>query len=339
MDAATTSPKCYCNVLAMEKGLDPAGSAGAFDDAMLVETPLPWKHPMHHLVGVLPPQIIDVLRLWRQQSQAGTPVRHRPLMIAPDAAYSLPGWRRLMFFTRTAPRIAQYARTEYLVPEAELGPLVWAWYQAQDEVSRFDTYRVDPQAGRDLLVCTHGTIDAACAKFGFPLYAMLRQQHAHEHLRVWRVSHFGGHVFAPTLLDMPTGHYWAYVDAPQAAQIARQSGNVRDLYGYYRGWAGLVPGFAQATEREVWMQHGWDWFAYPRAGRILAKDATAAHPQWAQVHLDYSTPDGTAQGSYALRVEVRMHVHTRPKTADEKEYAYPQYVVTEMQRTSPANGL
>ena len=339
MEAAKTSMKCYCNVLAMDKGLDPAGYAGAFDDAMLVETPLPWKRPMQKITGALPQQIVDLLHLWRTQSQAGTPSRHRPLMIAPDTTYSRRGCRRVMFFTRTMPRIAQYTRTEYLVPEAEMGPLVWAWYQAQTDLPRFDPYRVDRQDVRDLLVCTHGTVDAACAKFGFPLYALLRQQYAHARLRVWRVSHFGGHVFAPTMLDLPTGHYWAYVDTAQAAQIVEQTGDVHKLYGHYRGWAGCVPGFVQVAEREVWMQHGWDWFAYQKAGQIIAADTTAAHAQWAQVRFDYATPDDEQPGSYELRVEVRMHVHARPKTDDQQEHAYPQYVVTDMQRINHAARL
>jgi hypothetical protein len=244
-----------------------------------------------------------------------------------------------MFFTRTMPLIAHYARVEYLVPGAEVGPLVWAWYQAPAGLPRFDPYRVEPQGVRDLLVCTHGSVDAACAKFGFPLYALLRQHYAHERLRVWRVSHFGGHVFAPTMLDLPTGHYWAYVDTAQAAQIAEHTGEVRKLYGHYRGWAGCAPGFVQVAEREVWVQHGWDWLAYQKAGQVIATDTAAAHPQWARVRLDYTTPDGERPGSYELRVEVRTHIHTQPKTADQKEHAYPQYAVTDMQRIRPADRL
>ena len=55
------------------------------------------------------------------------------------------------------------------------------------------------------MVCTHGNIDAACARFGYPIYQQLRQNYATQSLRVWRCSHFGGHQFAPTLIDFPSG--------------------------------------------------------------------------------------------------------------------------------------
>lgn len=89
-----------------------------------------------------------------------------------------------------------------------MGTLAWALYEAREQLPTFERYRVpDADKVRDILVGTHGTIDVACAKFGYPLYRHLRDTYADEGLRVWRVSHFGGHVFAPTLMDMPTGHY------------------------------------------------------------------------------------------------------------------------------------
>ena len=147
-------------------------------------------------------------------------------MVAPDAEYSRPGFRRVIHYTRPDPPFTRYDQREYLVPEGQLGALLWALYETPADLSRFEPYRVAAANVRDLLVCTHGTVDVACAKFGYPLYKYLRQQHAGDHLRVWRVSHFGGHVFAPTLLDLPTGHLWAYVEAAQADQIAARSGSV-----------------------------------------------------------------------------------------------------------------
>ncbi|MCC6804814.1 MAG: hypothetical protein IT319_18165 [Anaerolineae bacterium] len=52
-DAPKVTAKLYCNVLAMERGLDPAGSAGSFRDAVTVETSLPWKHEIYEQVGKL----------------------------------------------------------------------------------------------------------------------------------------------------------------------------------------------------------------------------------------------------------------------------------------------
>jgi len=188
---------------------------------------------------------------------------------------------------------------------------------------------------RDLLVCTHGTVDAACAKFGYPLYNDLRSNHAGSDVRVWRVSHFGGHVFAPTMMDMPTEHYWAYVEARQAELIVRQTGDVRALYGHYRGWAGLADGFLQAAERELWMQYGWGWFAYLKRGRSKTGDLDGEDPTWAEVQIDFRTPDGLTTGAHTARVEVCRRVSTAHSTASEIEHLYPQYVVTHLQAGSP----
>ena len=326
--------KEYCNVRAIQHGLDPAGHAGHFDDAIVLETPLPWKREIYQTAGALPQEMIDLLALWLERYRAGAPYNHRPLMIAPDPEYSRKGYRRVMFFKRQAGAFAHYAKTEYWAPEEELGALIWALYEAQDRLPAFEDYRTptsDPV--RDILVCTHGTIDVACAKFGYPLYRHLRDAYADDNLRVWRVSHFGGHVFAPTLMDMPTGHYWAYVENDQAAQIIGRSGNVATLRGYYRGWSGLDYGPLQVAEREMWQREGWRWFDYAKCGEVVAQDSDEKEPQWTQVRVTYAMPDGT-EGVYTARVEVTHSVETKYSTDRADTHVYPQYGVTELEKHS-----
>lgn len=320
--------KAYCNVLALEKGLDPVGHAGSFDDAVLIETPLPWKRDIYQQAGALPAEAIALMGLWLGRYHETGEYRHRPLLIAPDTAYSRAGFRRVMFYTRSTPDAPHFEKHEYCVPEAELGGLLWALYEARENLSQYQVYRVpEHDATRDILVCTHGTVDAACAKFGFPLYNDLRRNHAGEGLRVWRVSHFGGHVFAPTLMDMPTGHYWAYVEESQARQIVRRDGDVSSMRGHYRGWAGLNDGVVQAAERELWQRHGWGWFTYPKSGEIIKQDeADPQNPLWAEVGITYQTPDG-ATHTHRSRVEVVQHIETITTTGNEHTHRYPQYVV------------
>lgn len=332
MQAEHTTTKAYCNRLAIEKGLDPAGYAGSFDDAVLIEIPLPWKKDLYQQANPLPQEAIDLMALWLQQYHEGIPYRHRPLLIAPDAEYSQPGFRRVMLYTRHAGEITAFDKIEYSVPEDELGSLLWALFEARDDLPRFEPYRTtEADTLRDILVCTHGTVDAACAKFGYPLYNDLRRNYADENLRVWRVTHFGGHVFAPTLMDMPLGHYWAYVEEAQARQIVQRSGAVAALRGHYRGWAGLVSGFMQAAERELWQQYGWDWLAYRKSGEVLAQDPDEEHPAWAEIRIRYTTPEGM-QATYEARVEVQHHIETTPSTGYAETYNYPQYVVTQLER-------
>lgn len=326
--------KAYCNVLALQKGLDPAGNAGDFDDAVVIETPLPWKKDLYQTAGALPQEMINLLALWLEQYKAGLGYRHRPLLIAPDAEYSRAGFRRVMFYTRQPGMFAHYDKTEFLVPEQELGALVWALYEAREDLPRFAQYRVpDAEATRDLLVCTHGTVDAACAKFGYPLYNDLRKHHASDSLRVWRVSHFGGHVFAPTMMDMPTGHYWAYVEETQAAQIVTYSSHPAALRGHYRGWAGLERGFMQAAEREMWQCEGWAWFTYHKSGEVLAQDPDEENPQWAEVRVQFASPDGKTSGVYEARIEVDQRIEAISTTGNTATHAFPQYVVTRLDKS------
>jgi hypothetical protein len=333
MTVQTIENKAYCNILAMQKGLDPAGYAHDFDDSVIVEIPLPWKKTIYQEAGALPQEMIDLMALWLKDYHEGKGYRHRPLMVAPDHQYSRPGYRRVMFYTRQPG--ANFDKIEYSVPEKDLGALVWALYEAREELPQFERYRTpEADATRDLLVCTHGTVDAACAKFGYPLFNYLRKKHACESLRVWRVSHFGGHVFAPTMMDMPTGHYWAYVEQEQATQIVERNSDVAALRGHYRGWAGLEDGFMQAAERDMWQREGWDWFSYRRFGSVMAQDTDHEEPTWMEVCIEFASPDNTIQGSYQARVELHQLVETPHTTGHPDSYPYPQYVVTAISKRS-----
>jgi hypothetical protein len=324
----------YCNVLALQRGLDPAGHADSFEDLLLLETPLPWRSDLYQVAGVLPQQAIDLYALWLRRYEAGQPYNHRALLIAPDPEYSQPGYRRVMFYTRPPAAFAQFARCEYLVPEEQAGALVWALFEARDQLRSFECYRLPEdefqrRARRDILVCTHGTIDVACARFGYPLYRHLRDEHGTNELRVWRASHFGGHVFAPTLMDMPSGHYWAYVTKPKGQQIVERSGDVGSVYSHLRGWAGLAEGFEQAADCELWRREGWEWFDYTRHSTIVAQDDSGDEPLWARVRIDFTRPDGASSACTAL-VTMTHTVATRPSTGDAHDHAYPQYAVTEI---------
>lgn len=324
----------YCNALALARGLHPAGHADSFAEGLLLlEAPLPWRRELYQVAGALPQQVIDLYALWLQRYQAGQPYQHRAVLLAPDPHYSQPGYRRVMFYRRPTGAFAAFPMTEYLVPEAEAGALVWALYEDRAQLAAFERYRLPAdnaggQARRDILVCTHGTVDVACAKFGYPLYRYVRDEFAGDDLRVWRASHFGGHVFAPTLIDLPTGHFWAYVTAEQAQQIIGRSGEVSELAPHLRGWAGLASSFEQAADCALWQQEGWGWFDCARRGQIVAEaEAGTEGPTAASVRIDYARPDGE-QGSYTAHVAITHTVATRHSTGDEGEYAYPQYAVT-----------
>lgn len=331
MSAEKTTVKAYCNVLAIQKGFDPAGHASDFEDLVVLEIPLPWKNSMYSQAGTLPQEIIDLFKVWLQHYHEGKGYPHRLLMVAPDAAYSHPGRRRVMFYTRQAGAFVWFEKIEYLIPDSKMGALTWALYEDREHLPHFDAYRVpEGNSIRDVMICTHGTVDAACAKFGYPLYKHMRKTYASDKLRIWRVSHFGGHIFAPTLLDMPHGHFWAYVEDAQAARIVRQDSDVRELRGHYRGWAGLEGGFLQAAEREIWQCEGWDWFTYSKCGQVITQDTDTENPKWCEIQIDYSS--AIQQGTYRARVEIHKHVSLFATTGNKTEHLFPQYIITDLRK-------
>jgi hypothetical protein len=63
------------------------------------------------------------------------------------------------------------------------------------------------------IVCTNGKRDAACARFGLPLYNALRDLRREQ---TWQTIHIGGHRFAGTLVCLPEGVYYGRL-APEDA--------------------------------------------------------------------------------------------------------------------------
>jgi hypothetical protein len=340
----TTAESRFCSVCARQAGLDPAGHAGApYDVIVAAELPLPWPYGLWSDAGRLPPEALAITQHIRDEYARTREVRIGMLGIAPDARYSAPDMRRVLCWRRPCGPFAQFARGEYLVPTPQLGPLMAALALEPERAGDFASYRQEGDA-RDLLVCTHGAVDAACSKFGYPAYRQLRAlaDGSGGALRVWRTTHFGGHVFAPTLIDMPHGSYWAFIGREEAELLAARRGPAERLRDHYRGWAGVHSPFLQVLERELFVRHGWEWLAYDKAGRILAHDPAAAvdehgdsEPAWAEVRLDYRAPDGTA-GTATARVELAARVDLIHTSGGPETYAYPQYAVAWLREETSA---
>ncbi|GGA35598.1 hypothetical protein CYANOKiyG1_53310 [Okeania sp. KiyG1] len=115
-----------------------------------------------------------------------------------------------------------------------------------------------------MLVCTHGSHDKCCAKYGNPFYTQAKKTISElgvKNTRIWKASHFGGHRFAPTMIDFPDGRYYGLLDGESFKSILLRTGNIKLLGGVYRGW-GILPTCIQALERELMFHHGWEWFKY-----------------------------------------------------------------------------
>lgn len=148
-------------------------------------------------------------------------------------------------------------------------------------------------SARDVLICTHGRRDVCCGSRGSALLAELeRAGGLGPGVRLWATTHTGGHRFAPTVLVLPEGTMWAYMEPHTLRSIVRRQGPVADVLPYYRGCAGLPSSAAQAFERAVLGEVGWQLFDSLRAVADLGGN---------RLRLDATAPDGTVR-SWAAEV-------------------------------------
>ncbi|NJK68807.1 MAG: sucrase ferredoxin [Microcoleus sp. CSU_2_2] len=158
---------------------------------------------------------------------------------------------------------------------------------------------IENKPARDILVCTHGSHDMCCARYGNPFYAQataLACELELNDVRVWRSSHFGGHRMAPTAIDLPDGRYYGNLDRTSFQSILTRTGDIECLNKVYRGW-GILPNPIQVLERKLIMLYGWDWFTYKVAGKIV--DADPKNDAYlAEITLE------KADGTYTYRADL-----------------------------------
>ncbi|NHA69845.1 sucrase ferredoxin [Phycicoccus flavus] len=189
-----------CSAAARHRGDSLAGSAPVASRWLLVEHPGPWsKQPLDTppMTGRIGAEIESTcasfggraLLIRRQGRRAADP--GDPSWFAVDTVRGT--WVRGTW--RTGEDLLKAARALGL------------------QLSASDT-DADPM----ILVCTQGTRDACCAVRGRPIVARLVREWEDE---VWECTHLGGHRFAGTLLTLPDGVCYGYLDTEIAADVVR----------------------------------------------------------------------------------------------------------------------
>lgn len=306
--ATTAAAPTFCSVVAHERGEDPIGTAWATQRFFAMELPLPWPSDVF-ASRTFPAGLKDLII---EAYEAGQSYGY--LGIAPDPDWIREGWTRLIDFRFPEPPLARATRDEYLVETARVTDVVRALF-ANEPIDGLPGVEQQHFTGRDLLVCTHGTVDACCARFGFPLYRQLNNaaKRSGEPVRVWRSTHFGGHRFAPTVMDFPEGRCWGFLQATVLPNLLAHSGDAADLRACYRGWAGYVEPEAQTLEREALVREGWQWTEWPQQIEVLERDADG------RPHIMRITaypPDAPAI-AYEGRIEPDREIETLGETDGE----------------------
>jgi hypothetical protein len=301
-----------CSVAAQAQAHDPIATSQPLEAVLFVETATPWGEHFYDAdaEGAIPQRIAAAQReYFERRSAAGLPFAadlgaRRTYAIAPDADRSDGGGRRVVLATRPPGPIASYALTEYRFDDEDpaVVGLVESCLLGPQDLGAFDAWATGRALPRQFFICTHGQVDICCARFGVPLYRALRATPAVE---AWRTSHFGGHRFAPTVMEFPAGYTWAFVDAGATRHIVDRDEPIGALAKNIRGWSG-VRLHVQPLDREALLRHGWDWLNYARTGEVV--EAKPELGRWT-VRLAATSSSGTTvryEGVVVARREVAI---------------------------------
>ncbi|NJR69346.1 MAG: sucrase ferredoxin [Synechococcales cyanobacterium CRU_2_2] len=346
----------YCSVVSKSAGEDPIGTAMTADQWLIIEVPRPWSDsPWSNK-----PELESLLQVFESvERDRNLYDKLRILAIAPDKRQSKPGYSHVFHYRRPARLFARYQLELYCLPTEQVGSLAQALFFDRVSLVRFDGYRLGGDR-RDVLVCTHTQVDLACGRFGMPLYKSLQRDYATDQTHIWQASHFGGHKFAPTLIDFPSGRFWGHLEAQHLKPLMTQTGDRKMLRSCYRGWSGLEH-WGQVAERELWQSEGWAWFQHPKAGRVVqrelgswklkwvrsllkliptrrARDLISRIDQktiWAIVQISAATAVDQPEKQYYFKTEVSYNVLTQGNSGvNAAKKHFPQYRSTPLKQGS-----
>ena len=266
-------------------GADPCGSAGHHDAFLCVEVPLPWgrdisEHEPFRALGAGASITGVDGRSWRPQGLVpvgDTGTRTRVL------AMEQPG--------HGGP-VGPYRRREWWVAPERVAELCTALVGADDgAIGAFDPDRVSVASHVvDLFVCTHGRRDVCCGGSGTVLHDELAEVLAGDDtVRLFRVSHTGGHRFAPTALTFPDGLAWAHLDRAAATAVLRRHVAPASLAAHCRGSSSVGGPAEQVADREALVRVGWAWCD---ATRTVTATAPTGDDRRSEVRVDGVLPDG-----------------------------------------------
>ncbi len=250
--------------------VDPGGTAIRADRVIVVATPLPWPKPAldHPLLAGLravlaqDPTPTRLLAAVPDDAPLPEPDDERAADAVPVGAGSGPaGGVAVTLYRRAAT-----GATEQRFRVAGADDLT-AWGQAlvADEAGALGPWS-DGVRGSEavparpaVLLCVQGSHDVCCGAEGMRLANELVGRPGPDGggVVVHRVSHTGGHRFAPTAMTLPDGRMWADLDQVMVDDILSAAGPVTEVVDRCRGWWGAETGPAQVAERAVFGFVGW----------------------------------------------------------------------------------
>lgn len=274
----------FCAQVSRQAGEDIVGTAATHAAYILIEWAPPWPGDEFRRQESLLTPFIDYLH------GLGRSIR---VLAIYNPRFWQPDRHRIVIFQRSTTEFCYFQRWEFEVDsEAAIISKLQGWLAGR----LAEPPEADRSPWQDLLLCTHGSVDRCCARWGKPLFhaaALALAAQPNHPVRLWQASHFGGHRFAPTAIAFPDGRYYGRLNLDTLMAILTRTGPVTVLQTIYRGW-GLLPYPLQAMERQIVLQNGLSWLDLPVHHQILQEAEHACLGQ-----LRYALPDGAVVGYQA----------------------------------------
>ncbi|MBD2468782.1 sucrase ferredoxin [Nostoc sp. FACHB-145] len=271
----------FCALESRYVGEDPIANAYNLDFFVMIECPTPWRSNAFDSK-----QIPENLRtMFEEISESELNVE---FLLIYNEHFKQPEATRVLIYRKPIGLAQGYSKYELLVSDISEVALIVKQYLLDKSL---DIYN-NESTTRDIFVCTHGSRDKCCAKFGNPFYRQAKkivQDLGLNNVRVWQASHFGGHRFAPTAIAFPEARYYARLDAESFTSILTRTGNLEFIKHTYRGWA-ILPEPAQVLEREMILIYGWQWFTFKVESQILKQTDNG---NFNSINLKFLKPDGS----------------------------------------------
>lgn len=265
--------------------VDPGGTAIRADRIVLVAAPLPWPKPALDHPAVQP----------AAQALSGAAAPTRLLAFVPEGpAGAAPDGATLVVYEREgASAVERRYRTSGPAETAALARVLAGVADGSPAAPPPPMAEYRP-ARAAVLVCTQGSHDVCCGSEGTRLAGELQARidataaavgGPDQAVQLYRVSHTGGHRFAPTAMTLPHGRMWAGLTMARVdAILGRAEGALAELAPICRGWWGADGGPAQVAERAVLAARGWSLDDLDRRvgvvdqpdGRVVATVSVAA---------------------------------------------------------------
>ncbi|MGD1898828.1 MAG: sucrase ferredoxin [Phormidesmis sp.] len=267
----------FCAIASQQIGEDLIGTAGHYQTYVLIECPMPWAAKAFNSKCV-PPTLRKYIKDIKSKQSVQVLAIDRGLRASAVSSDKM----TLMVYERTVPSDVTLSGSEPSIRKPING---YRGYEFQlDDLTQvadcLEAYWQGDRIGQsitqqDILVCTHGMRDKCCARFGQPFFRDASRGAKRGELpntRVWKVSHIGGHRFAPTAISMPDGRYYGRLTLAILKSVVTRSGPVSQTKAAYRGW-GLLPVPLQVLEQQLLLKHGWSWFDHKVSYQILTDSA------------------------------------------------------------------